>query len=89
MATKVELASDMELGTGCLGRSQMDEPVFVLVARDPLSGDIVREWADRLETRTKALGELTGKRQAKIAEARALAKRMDDWRAVNGGKLPD
>ncbi len=75
---------------GCLGRSDYDEPVFVLVARDLLAADVVRDWADRLELRAKALGELDGARQAKVADARATAKRMDDWRAAHGGgKLPD
>jgi hypothetical protein len=90
MATMQRVVLELRRGEGCLGRSAPDEPVFVLVGRDLLAADSVRDWADRLEVRSKALGELTGARQAKIADARATAKAMDAWRVANGGgKLPD
>lgn len=73
---------------GCLGRSAADEPVFVLCARDVLAGDIVREWADRVEVRAVGSSGLTGKRRQKIATARREAVAMDTWRQKNGGTLP-
>ena len=86
MATKrQELALAAE-GKGCLGKSADDEPVFILVGRDLLSGGIVREWADRLEFRATITAQLTGKLKAKIAEARLLAIRMDEW---STRRLPD
>lgn len=69
-------------GAGCLGRSKSDEPVFVLCARDKTAAMLVRDWA--------ALLERLGGPAAKVADARALADRMERWReAHGGGKLPD
>lgn len=88
-----ELAA-MALGEGCLAKSADDEPIFILCARDVLAAGQVREWADRLESvaanRPIDDGGLDGKRKAKIAEARALAVAMDQWRySHGGGKIPD
>lgn len=77
-------------GKGCLGRSALDEPVFVLVARDIFASARVREWADEVERVAVNTASYTGARQVKVNEARALAKQMDDWRMANGGgKMPD
>jgi hypothetical protein len=69
-------------GVGCLGRSQADEPVFVLCARDRASSMIVRDWA--------SLAEKLGAKHEKVADARAVADRMETWRERHGGgKVPD
>lgn len=69
-------------GEGCLGRSQDDEPVFILVARDRLAAGCVRYWAARAFAQ--------GVNAAKVDEANALADQMDAWReAHGGGKIPD
>ncbi|MDO8795384.1 MAG: hypothetical protein Q7J25_12265 [Vicinamibacterales bacterium] len=88
MKAKDEIEAALK-GEGCLGHSAPDEPVFILCARDVLAANHVREWADEVERKVHALGELTARRQAKIASARALAKEMDEWRAAHaGGVLP-
>lgn len=80
--TKRETMEAAERGEGCLGRSQDDEPVFILVARDRLAADIVRQWA--FEAKSLQVN------QDKVAEAYDLADQMDAWReAHGGGKTPD
>lgn len=68
---------------GCLGRSDPDEPVFVLCARDTLAAPVVRVWADQLEERAAMNGfengGLTAARQEKISDARRVAAEMDKW----------
>jgi hypothetical protein len=69
-------------GVGCLGRCRADEPVFVLCARDKAASMAVRDWA--------ALAERLGAGREKIADARDMADRMEQWReASGGGKIPD
>ena len=69
-------------GESCLARSQGDEPVFVLVARDIHAAVTVRAWAERV-------AHFHG-HSAKTDEAFALADQMDAWReAHGGGKIPD
>lgn len=88
--TKIETIRAAAEGKGCLGKAENDEPVFVLRGQDIFAALLVREWADRLESSAQRAGELTGKRQAKIADARRIALAMDAWRAGNeGGKIPD
>lgn len=88
MKAKDEIEAALK-GEGCLGHSADDEPVFVLCARDCYAAAMVREWADRVEFAAVQSGSMTGRRTAKIAEARKLAVQMDDWRAAhNGGVLP-
>lgn len=69
-------------GNGCLGRSQADEPVFVLCARDRAASMAVRDWAD--------LAEKLGASKVKVLGAKDLADRMAQWRERHGGgKVPD
>jgi hypothetical protein len=57
----------------CLNKAADDEPVFVLRAKDPLAALIVRHWAFVAEEHGVHEPE-------KLAEARALADRMDAWK---------
>lgn len=69
-------------GVGPLGRSWADEPVFVLCARDRAASMTVRDWA--------ALAEKLGASPSKVADARDMADRMEQWREASGcGKVPD
>lgn len=80
--TRDEEVEAFMAGEGCLGKSQGDEPVFVLVARDRVASIVVRTWA--------TLAGWLGAPKAKTDEAMALADRMDAWRdAHGGGKVPD
>jgi hypothetical protein len=55
----------------CYHAAADDEPMFILLARDPLAADLVRDWADRREQ--------TRGPSAKVDEARACATAMDRW----------
>lgn len=53
----------------CYDKAEPDEPMFVLLARDPLAPILVQLWADLSE------GNLS-----KVFEARQCAVSMKDWR---------
>lgn len=57
----------------CLNKAQDDEPIFVLLARDPIAHHIVRRWADMAAQKQIHDSD-------KVEEARALADMMRDWR---------
>lgn len=59
----------------CYAKAAPDEPVFVLLARDDLAPDLVRQWAER----RMALGE----DQRKVSEAFDCADAMEQWRRDN------
>lgn len=56
----------------CYANADPDEPMFVLLGRDPLAGDLVRKWAEWRE-------KLPNPDQRKIDEAIACADAMDFW----------
>lgn len=55
----------------CYANAEPDEPMFVLLGRDPLAGALVRLWA---ETR-RGMGE----DPKKVAEALKCADALDAW----------
>lgn len=62
----------------CYERAQPDEPIFVLLARDPIAPVLVRLWAQlRKLTTIKAT---TG---PKIDEAMSCADKMEQWHKDN------
>ena len=65
----------------CLEKLKPGEPFFVLRAQDLLAPEIVREWATRAHT--------AGTPREKVIEAFETSKRMEEWAAANGGKVPD
>lgn len=82
MATKKDELAAAAVGLGPLGRSQDDEPIFVLCARDRAAAAAVLMWAE-LATEQGASGE-------KVESAKLLAIQMMEWRqAHGGGKVPD
>jgi hypothetical protein len=60
----------------CYENAEPDEPMFILLARDPRAPVLVRLWA------SMAMDE-GDENQAKIAEAFTCAKNMVLWREVN------
>lgn len=81
--TKAEELRAAQEGGGCLGRSQDDEPIFILCARDRTASKTVRQWVQNAKDAGCA-------NQAKLDEALDLAMQMDRWRAAHdGGKVPD
>lgn len=63
----------------CYENAAPDEPMFVLLARDPMAPILVRLWAD---LRAHNAGN-----PSKVAEARTCATAMEEWRrAADAGK---
>lgn len=58
----------------CYEKAMPDEPMFVLLARDPLAPILVNLWADLTAARGKP---------DKTAEARACADAMVQWKNAN------
>jgi hypothetical protein len=56
----------------CYANAEPDEPMFVLLARDPLAPILVEQWA--------ALREHLSGNPSKVAEARDCARAMREFR---------
>jgi hypothetical protein len=69
----------------CYANAMPDEPMFVLLGRDPLAPYHVREWA---ELRAEAIrtGNKPDSDWAMVEEARECADNMEHWRKENNGK---
>lgn len=63
----------------CYANADPDEPMFVLLGRDPLAGMLVRLWA--------AFRRAHGEDPAKVEEANSCAAALDQW-ARDHGKRP-
>lgn len=63
------------------GKIPTDEPVFLLRGCDVLAPLVVLSWV--------ALAERAGADQTLIRDALAQAKRMYEWQAEHGSKVPD
>lgn len=68
----------------CYCNALPDEPMFILLARDPTAPDIVREWANGREDAIDA-GYRPESDRAMVAEARECADAMIAWRAASEG----
>lgn len=69
-------------GEGCLGRADVDEPVFVIRAMDKCGAAAVHAWA--------MMAEEAGAPPEKVASANDLGGQMIAYRqAHGGGKVPD
>lgn len=91
MATKSDLIVEATQGRGCLGRADLDEPLFILRGQDMFAPAVILTWASMVEASLPANGtgptvEATRK---KIAAARADAHAMQAWQIQNGSKRPD
>lgn len=65
----------------CYANAEPDEPMFVLLARDILAPQHVREWAYAYEM--KCGPDPTERQVRKFTEARECADAMERWRAEN------
>ena len=67
----------------CYENADPDEPMFVLLARDPLAPILVRKW---VELRQQASSEpvAQGRERDKLVEALNCATEMDMWRKEHG-----
>ncbi len=68
----------------CYNKAEDDEPMFVLLARDPVAPMVIKLWAD-LRTYLGIDNLNTNEGHAKLKEAFELAKAMECWKA----KHPD
>jgi hypothetical protein len=59
----------------CYKNAKPDEPIFVLLARDPDAPFVVEQWAHQRVLR--------GEDQEKVQEARDCAAAMRKWREKN------
>ncbi len=62
-------------------KAEPDEPMFTLLARDPLAPDIVRQWADAYGARCGI--DPPAKQNQKINEAYQCADAMEKWLREN------
>jgi hypothetical protein len=63
----------------CYANAEPDEPMFILLGRDPMAGALVRMWAEMRAN--------TGENSAKVKEALDCADALDAW-AESKGKTP-
>jgi hypothetical protein len=59
----------------CYAKAFANEPMFILLGRDKLAPDLVRQWAER------RLEE--GEDREKVSEAFDCARAMEKWRLTN------
>jgi hypothetical protein len=83
MGTKLQ-----ELRNGCFAAAMDDEPMFVLLARDPSAPSHVRRWADDREEQIQR-GAKPQSDMVKVQDARHCAYRMEVWRMHNDGAWRD
>lgn len=83
MGTKLE-----ELRNGCFARAKDDEPMFVLLGRDPQAPSLVRQWATNRQ-REVELGKRPATDMEQVREAGDLANRMEAWREQADGSWRD
>lgn len=73
-----------ELRDGCFHRAMDDEPMFVLLGRDPDAPALVRAWA-KMRRADIDQGKRPASDLAQAEEAEATATRMEEWRVMNDG----
>lgn len=61
----------------CYAKAEPDEPMFILLARDPLAPILVQLWAD-----LRGAASLEDD-SAMIEEAMELSEQMNEWRYTN------
>lgn len=69
----------------CYANALPDEPMFVLLARDPTASMLVRAWATQREYDIRS-GVRPHSDMAMVHEANECAAAMTVWRAANDGK---
>lgn len=69
----------------CYGNALPDEPMFILLGRDPAFYELVTAWADKRE-RDVRCGARPMSDMAMVHEARDCAFAGAEWRRANPGK---
>lgn len=68
----------------CYSNAMPDEPMFILLARDPKAPGLVFDWATKREAQVEA-GVRPHSDMALVQEARECAANMRRWRVENYG----
>lgn len=68
----------------CYAHALPDEPMFVLLARDPTAAICVRDWARGLHHLIN-LGIKPESDRSKVSDALDCARAMEQWREANNG----
>jgi hypothetical protein len=68
----------------CYANALPDEPMFILLGRDPSGPDLVNDWADIREAEIGS-GKRPESDRAMVEEARQCATNMRLWRRQNDG----
>jgi len=66
----------------CYEKAKDDEPMFVLLARDPLFQELLELWANRREMMVKC-GLRPTQDMEMVSEARKCAEEGASWRRTN------
>ena len=69
----------------CYDKALPDEPMFILLARDPRAPQIIEQWACRRENDID-VGYKPESDRAMVEEAQRCADQMREWRKANEGK---
>jgi hypothetical protein len=69
----------------CYANALPDEPMFILLARDPRSPKLVEMWAHQRMTDIEN-GDRPASDMAMVREARDCAENMRQWRLANDGQ---
>lgn len=77
-----------ELRDGCFHAAMDDEPMFVLLARDASTPDLVRSWAQTREHEIR-MGRKPAIDMAIVNDAFDCADKMEAWREENDGAWRD
>lgn len=70
-------------GFDCYAKAEPDEPMFVLLARDPAAPGAIEQWADTRELLIEGGGKPESDRPM-VEEARQCANEMRRWRLARG-----
>lgn len=68
----------------CYSNALPDEPMFILLGRDPWAPDLVEKWAER-RARDISLGCRPQSDLPMVDEAMFCARKMREWRKANEG----
>jgi len=69
----------------CYEKALPDEPMFILLGRDPQAPALVRQWAERRRQLIQS-GNRPRSDMAMVEEAEGCALVMESWRLLTDGK---
>lgn len=73
----------------CYARALPDEPMFILLGRDPDAPFTIRNWARTRDARLLSSGEIPADDERQMQLAESDAQDFEAWRIENEGKWRD